>query len=163
MLRKSAVQSSRILAEELQRRRVARGAPPVAIVLSREHRFRRLMRAVMNEVGFEVHTDEEHAGAVQRVARFKPDLVVLDINLAHEHLDWAILEGLREHPGTSNVPVVVCSAASWLLEQRELQLQRECIAAWTEPYSLADLVAAVQYALATSAATDTGLRPPRMA
>jgi CheY-like chemotaxis protein len=148
VLRASAVQSSRVLAEELQRRRVARGAPPVAIVLSREHRFGRLMRAVMNELGFEVHTDEEHAGAVQRLARFRPDLVILDINLAHEHLDWAILEGLREHPGTSGIPVVVCSAASWVLEQRDLQLRRECVAAWTEPYSLADLVDAVRYALA---------------
>jgi CheY-like chemotaxis protein len=126
---------------------VARGAPPVAIVLSREHRFGRLMRAVMNELGFEVHTDEEHAGSVQRLARFRPDLVILDISLAHEHLDWAILEGLREHPGTANIAVVVCSAASWVLEQRDLQLRRERIATWTEPYSLADLVDAVQYAL----------------
>jgi CheY-like chemotaxis protein len=148
VLRASAVQSSRVLAEELQRRRVARGAPPVAIVLSREHRFGRLMRAVMNELGFEVHTDEEHAGTVQRLTRFRPDLIILDISLAHEHLDWAILEALREHPGTSDVPIVVCSAVSWVLEQRDLQLRHECIATWTEPYSLADLVDAVQYALA---------------
>jgi CheY-like chemotaxis protein len=140
------VDSPRTLAEEIKSRRTMRGEPPLAIVVSREHRFGRLMRAVLSELGFDVFTDEEHAGAVQRLARFKPELVILDIELAHEHLGWAILEALREHPGTSDVAVVVCSAASWVLDQRELQLRREHVPTWTEPYSFGDLVGAVRLA-----------------
>jgi CheY-like chemotaxis protein len=148
VLAASVVSSPRTLAEAINSRRTSRGEPPLAIVVSREHRFGRLMRAVLSELGFDVFSDEEHAGAVERLARFRPELVILDIDLAHEHLGWAILEALREHPGTSGIAVVVCSAASWVLEQRELQLRRERVPTWTEPYSLTDLVRAVHLAFA---------------
>jgi CheY-like chemotaxis protein len=143
----SGIDSPRTLAQQIKSRRTGRGEPPLAVVLSREHRFGRLMRAVLSELGFDVRTDEEHAGAVERMARIKPELVILDIDLPRERLGWAMLEALREHPGTAGIAVVVCSAATWVLEQRELQLRREDVPTWTEPYSFADLVEAVRAAL----------------
>jgi CheY-like chemotaxis protein len=118
----------------------ARTGTLTAAVLSRDASFRWLMREVLGDLGLQAHAEEEHAGAVQRVARLKPDLILLDIDIAHERLDWALLDALLEHPGTANIPVIACSAAAWVLEERELRLRRDGIPTWTEPFALSDLL-----------------------
>ena len=128
------------------------GGRPLAVVLSHDRDFRHLLRAFLDDVGLQAHSEEEHAGTVQRLARLSPDLVILDLDPAHEHLDWALLEALREHPGTSDIPVVASSAADWLLQERELPLRREGIPTWTQPFALSDLVDAIRSAFTASTA-----------
>jgi CheY-like chemotaxis protein len=118
-----------------------------AAVLSRDATFRSLIREVLSDLGLQAHAEEEHAGAVQRVARLKPDLILLDIDIAHERLDWALLDALLEHPGTASIPVIACSAAAWVLEERDLRLRRDGILSWTEPFALSDLLGCLSTAL----------------
>lgn len=130
--------------------RTAVRQPPRVLVLSDDQRFVRLTRELLGEVGAEICTQPEGCGPVAFAARLRPDLVILDIGVEHPRLGWAILEGLREHPATLGMPILVCAPARWLLEERVDLLPGDQLRTWCEPFDLGELLSAVEMTTATS-------------
>ena len=58
-----------------------------------------------------------------------------------------MIQGLREYPGTTNIPVVVCAAAVWLLEEHRKFLEDNEVLTWSEPFDIAELVRTLDAAL----------------
>jgi len=46
--------------------------------------------------------------AIELARRIKPQLIILDVMLPQQD-GWEILQNLKNHPTTLNIPVLVCS------------------------------------------------------
>ena len=69
-----------------------------------------LLRMILEDERYQVSVSQEGQGAVERIRENPPDLVILDLKLADASgLD--ILEGMRAHSVTADIPVIVYTAA----------------------------------------------------
>jgi len=69
-----------------------------------------LLRRVLEEEQYQVSVLPQGSGAVQQIRAAPPDLLILDLKLTDaEGLD--ILQELRAHPSTADLPVIVYTAA----------------------------------------------------
>jgi DNA-binding response OmpR family regulator len=119
--------------------RSSRGRPRVA-VLSDDRSFLHVLRTLLGEIGIEIGTHAEACAPVRFIARFHPDLVVLDVCVTHERNAWPVLHAICEHPLTARTPVLVCSATDWLLAEHDSLLQHTAASTWTQPFDLGELV-----------------------
>jgi CheY-like chemotaxis protein len=122
----------------------------LAVVLSHDHSFIKLMHVVLEELGLEPYVDEIRAGNVHTLARLAPRLVVLDVRIGHEHLAWEMVVALRSHARTRQIPIIVCAAAPWVLEKQSPFLTRYSISTWSKPFDPADLVRTLHTALSST-------------
>jgi hypothetical protein len=76
----------------------------LVVAISHDQGLLKLTRSVSSELGLEVYTDEPRQGTLRRIARLRPSLVVLDVQLGHECVAWAILRALKECPATCRNP-----------------------------------------------------------
>ena len=111
-----------------------------AVVLSHDHSLLALMRAVLPELGLEVYTDEIRARITDVIARVRPAAVILDVQLGHEVPAWELVVALAHNPRTRAIPVIVCAAASWMLDKQAPFIERHRLRTWTAPHDLADLL-----------------------
>jgi hypothetical protein len=134
--------------EEIQVRQSASTARRTLVVaLGRERGFHTLLRAVIDEVGYQCYADHLQAGTVQHVARLRPAAVVIDVDVGHERQAWAVIHGLREYPGTTDIPMLVCAAAPWLLDENRRFLKDNDVLIWSAPFDIAELVRTLDAAL----------------
>jgi two-component system phosphate regulon response regulator PhoB len=125
------------------------------VVINDDTAFLDLMEELLEKIeGYRVETIKEWDGAFELVRDTRPDLVVLDIVLGHEERGWTILELLVLDPGTREIPVIVCSAAVRVLQEREAHLARYGVRALAKPFDLDDLLGTVRVMLA-----ERGARP----
>lgn len=112
--------------------------------------FLELMEELLETIeGYDVDVHKEWEGAYQFVKRTQPNVVVLDIVMGHEERGWTILELLTLDPVTKPIPVVVCSAAIWSLQEHEPLLRKYGVQALPKPFDLDDLLEAIKNALAS--------------
>lgn len=79
------------------------------LVVDDEERNRKLLKAVLVPMGFEVFLAESGEVALDEVYRVKPDLILLDIMMPE--LDgFDTLKRLKEDSGTSAIPVIMLTA-----------------------------------------------------
>jgi CheY-like chemotaxis protein len=62
----------------------------------------------ISEAGFRVHTAASGKEGLEKARALKPDVIILDIVMP-EMDGWQVLRGLRQHPATSAIPVIVSS------------------------------------------------------
>ncbi|MDP2306697.1 MAG: response regulator [Pseudomonadota bacterium] len=142
-------------------RAVAPPEPPPLPVLKRilvvddEQEFCRVVQEYLSEVGgYDVEVAFSGFAAGLTVARFHPELILLDINLAQPHqvaMDgFQLLKILQDDPETRAIPVIACTGVP---DPRiEAQVRRGTLYAFLEkPFQLAQLAQLVGEALAVSA------------
>jgi two-component system, OmpR family, alkaline phosphatase synthesis response regulator PhoP len=69
-----------------------------------------LLRMLLEDEGYKVSIMREGRGAFASVQENPPDLVILDLRLA-DASGADILESLRAHEGTAEIPVIIYTAA----------------------------------------------------
>ena len=103
-----------------------------------------LFRDILEGEGYRVSLAPA-APNVDELADLRPDLLVLDLLLGDdEDAAWRLLRGLREDPQLATVPVLVCSAATRLLQQLEPELLNLGAEIVPKPFDLEDLLRAVE-------------------
>jgi CheY-like chemotaxis protein len=125
----------------------------VAVVLGYEHSLLRLVRTLLEELGIEAYKEERADDIVPTVARLRPCVIIIDVDFVHEAHTWTALRALKEDPGTREIPIVLCAAAPWLLDQQKGLLDRAAVRTWTEPYDLLELLRAIDSAVSKPSAT----------
>lgn len=103
-----------------------------------------LISQALHQVGWEVRTCVDPAAACEQVANERPNAVLLDIRLQFPACGWQVLEALRGHVSTRDVPVIVFSGQIRELEEREGWLLERRIGVLSKPFELEDLYDAVQ-------------------
>jgi CheY-like chemotaxis protein len=84
-------------------------APFEIVVADDDDVLRDLLLLNLEAEGLIVHGARNGAEALQQVARYKPDLVVLDVMMpVHDGL--GVLRAMREDPSTAGIPVVLLTA-----------------------------------------------------
>ncbi len=81
------------------------------IVVDDDPDIRRLVEMVLEREGFIVETASSAADFFKLVGTFKPDLVVLDLQLPDED-GFGIIKKLRANPNTANLSVVMLTVQS---------------------------------------------------
>ena len=112
-------------------------------VINDDTAFLELMHDVLVDAGYEVSLHREGAQAHPRVREEQPDLVILDIRMEHPDSGWMVLELLRLDPGTSHVPVIVCSADTLALQAKEDLLRGQGCDILEKPFDLDTLLSMV--------------------
>jgi CheY-like chemotaxis protein len=119
----------------------------LVVAISHDQGLLKLTRSVSSELGLEVYTDEPRQAILCRIARLRPSLVVLDVQLGHECMAWAILRALKECPATCRIPVLACAAARWLLDSQAVLVRDLCFETWSQPYDPAELLTKIDRAV----------------
>lgn len=109
---------------------------------------------LLGEEGYEVATHTNPTLATRHLDQFKPELIILDWMFGWEEIGLTTLHKLRLNPGTADVPVIVCSAATKRVGDVEEYLRAKRVAVLHKPFTFSDLLAAVRAALDSRAAMD---------
>jgi len=118
------------------------------VVINDDTDFLSLMSELLTEVGeYDVEICREGNHAYQFVKERQPDLAILDIRMEGQEAGWAILECLTLDPTTSQIPMIVCSAAIRELQAHQELLDRYGIDVLTKPFDLDALLEKVATAL----------------
>ncbi len=116
------------------------------------------VKAFMEARGYDVDTAHSGAEGRERLAKQRPDLVVLDIMMDYDTDGFNVAFKLREDPETAHIPVIIMSGFTKELETKthvfEPMMYREWPAAkfLEKPVKLADLATAVAELLAADEA-----------
>jgi CheY-like chemotaxis protein len=109
--------------------------------------LRALFRDALEAEGYRVSLAAE-ALDVEAIARLRPDAILLDLLLGEdEEAAWRLAQRVRHDPRLSAVPILVCSAASRLLQRLEPELRALGAVFVPKPFELDDLYAAVEQAV----------------
>jgi CheY-like chemotaxis protein len=88
-----------------------RTEPPAILVVEDDHDSRVMMRSLLEEEGYVVHTAANGRDAVEKLSshRVRPQLLIVDLNMPVMD-GWELMGYLRKHPELSMIPVGVQSA-----------------------------------------------------
>ncbi|MEO6351834.1 MAG: response regulator [Burkholderiaceae bacterium] len=104
---------------------------------------------LMHQSGYEVATARDGEDAMQKIATFQPDLVLLDIMLPLLN-GFEVCQRIRENSQWSRIKVIMLSAKG-----REIEVSKGIAlgadAYVTKPFSTKDLIAQVQRLLTDAA------------
>lgn len=111
--------------------------------------FLEVIQAVLAEEGVRVTTRTAPPDDPATILALAPDVIVLDFVIAGTESGLTFLERLKSDPRIAPIPVVVCTAATRLIERMADQL-----AAWNcrivpKPFELEDLLDALAACLGT--------------
>jgi twitching motility two-component system response regulator PilH len=101
-----------------------------------------LISQVLQDAGYQVQGCTDPRQAMEAVASFQPDGVMLDLMMP-EIDGLTLLQALRRNPETERLPVLVCTAA--VLGRSEMRLFRDMgIGVLPKPFDLEELTPSVE-------------------
>lgn len=101
------------------------------------------MKRYLNELQIDVVSWQHGRGVVDQAVEMLPDVIVLDI-LLPDISGWEVLAGLKAHPGTRRIPVVIAS----VIDERESALAAGAADCLLKPVTRQQLHAVLQRLLA---------------
>jgi CheY-like chemotaxis protein len=103
---------------------------------------------LVEEMGFEVTLMTYAPDELSRIVDERPDLVIVDFILGDRELQgWQLLQKMRMHPATASIPIVACTAAAREVRESEAYLVEQGIEVVMKPFTIKQLIHAVQGAL----------------
>ena len=115
-----------------------------------------LFRTILEELGHRVTAWSFSPDDLSRVTEIAPDLVILDLMMGPTELQgWALLQKMRMHPPTENIPVIICTAATNWVREQEGWLAANGVKVVLKPFKVTDLERAVGDVLALQTMTET--------
>src|SRR5579859_692726 len=117
------------------------------LVVNDDESLLELYRLLLEEEGFEVYTSFSAFEQVTEVEQMHPDLIILDAKLGFHNEGLLFLQKLRLYPGTSRIPVFICTAATLDMREQEEVLRQKNIPILYKPFDLDELLNLVQQML----------------
>jgi DNA-binding response OmpR family regulator len=111
-------------------------APLHAVVMDDALELLPLYEEVLSEEGFRVTLLGDVSADAGEILRLDPDLIVLDLLVAHENRGLPFLRLLRDDPAGADVPVIVCSAANDALHQLDDEIRQLNAALLSKPFDI---------------------------
>lgn len=98
-----------------------------------------LFRDLLHDEGYRVTTDGFSVEMIEMLARIRaeqPDLIVLDFVILDEGKGWQFLQLLKMDRETRDIPVIVCTAASKLVEELQTHLDDMGVSVVLKPFDI---------------------------
>jgi DNA-binding response OmpR family regulator len=110
----------------------------------------KLMYKVLSAYGFEVLGFQRVVKTLEEIQALEPNLLVLGYVRGYQPEILGIIDAIRMHSQTRNMPIVVCTTASCPLEEDSRFTTWPGVSILRKPFAAHDLLAAVQQALVSS-------------
>jgi CheY-like chemotaxis protein len=110
------------------------------VVVDDDSLIRQMIRWALEEEGYVVLEAENGRDALQVLARHKPDLILLDMNMPVMD-GWEFARTYRREADGTGAPIIVLTAA---LDARRWAQEVEAAAYLGKPFQIAELFAKVQ-------------------
>jgi two-component system, sensor histidine kinase and response regulator len=117
---------------------------PTIAVVNDDSAFLHLMYELLTDEGYNCWLHTVGATAYDKIREEMPDLVILDIRMDNEESGWQVLDLLRLDPETHEIPVIVCSADTQQLREKEQRLEDKHATSLEKPFDLPELLAKVR-------------------
>lgn len=104
------------------------------------------------EAGYEVVLRGLAFRDIREVEQVKPDLIILDYLFGNERPGWQMLQLLKMHRSTAQIPVIICTAAIREVVDIEADLLSHDVRLVHKPFDIDDLLSTVTEALARARA-----------
>jgi DNA-binding response OmpR family regulator len=109
--------------------------------------FLDLLAWTFGERGWDTIGFSREQGTFAQLAAAQPDLIILDLHIGPGRSGWDILALLEGDPRTFQIPVIICSAASKEMRDRQEWLEQRGIYALPKPFEIDDLLRLADAAL----------------
>ncbi len=129
-------------------------ARPTIAVVNDDPAFLELMQDLLTDERYSTILLHEGNGAYEAIRQQRPDLVILDLRLEHPEAGWKTLELVRLDPETTDIPVIICSADTRALRDKEGWLRDRDVKILEKPFNLDDLLEMVKDAVGSPAGAD---------
>ena len=116
--------------------------------------FLALVRDILEDDRYETITiDGDRPDALEAIRASRPDLLMIDLRMGSDGLHgWGIAQQVRAEPEFDGLPVLICSADAPALRELEVDLETDQhVASLVKPFSVDDLIAAIDALLAEAA------------
>jgi DNA-binding response OmpR family regulator len=117
---------------------------PLALVVNDTQEILELFRDILTEEGWDVRLTTFAPKDLASVIETDPDLVILDFLIGDEAFGWQLLQKMKMHRATQDIPVVVCSGALQLIRELEGQLAAKNVGVVIKPFDIDDLLATIR-------------------
>jgi CheY-like chemotaxis protein len=119
-----------------------------------------LFRVILEDMGHRMTAWSFSPDDLKQLMEIQPDLVILDLMMGATELQgWALLQKIRMHPPTEDLPVIVCSAATNWVREQEGWLAANGVKVVLKPFKVDHLERAVEQALELPDMTMQGATP----
>jgi len=106
-----------------------------------------MFKLLLEDAGYEVMLTDFPTQQVRDIERINPDLIILDFMFGHENLGWQMLQMLKMHTSTRNIPVIVSSAALNVVRQQQEYLKSQGVAVIYKPFDIDELLGTIKQLL----------------
>lgn len=127
-----------------------RGAVQIAVV-DGDRTLLALLEELFADEGWTTLSCLGGTSAFPTLLQAQPDAVLLDPWLETPSVGWHLLQRLQDDSHTRQIPVIVCSAYSWDVQETDTWLTRRNIAVVSKPFNIEDLLCTIREVLRGSA------------
>lgn len=106
-----------------------------------------LMRALLQDEGYVFEGILTIEGAHQRLRVTQPSALILDVMMSEGEGGWRFLQELKNDPETANIPVILCTGASYFLEKHRDQITEFDCRILPKPFDLDEMLRSIQLAI----------------
>ncbi len=102
---------------------------------------------ILEDEGYQVTMASYVINDMQEMRHIHPDLIILDFMFDGKDTGWQMVQLLKMHQPTADIPVIICTAAQREVREIESFLQAKGIAIVYKPFDIQELLDAVKKAL----------------
>ena len=109
-----------------------------------------MMRMVLEQEGdYRVTTNEMVYENIADIERLQPDLILLDLLMQGREGGWTLLQKLKLHRPTKDIPIVLCTAALADVKEQEAIFTQKSIPILYKPFDVDELLHVVEQVLSS--------------
>jgi DNA-binding NtrC family response regulator len=120
---------------------------PVVVVVDDDQAYLSMMEEVLGEEGYQVIPYGESTGAYDLISKTHPDLVILDMRMAHPGAGLLLLYLIRLDAAIGATPIIVASADTRLLREKTRFFKERACLTLEKPFELQLLLRTIATAL----------------
>jgi DNA-binding response OmpR family regulator len=114
------------------------------LVVNDERAILELIEEILTGEGYEVHLDDHIDLNPAEIERIEPDLIILDYLFGSEAAGLQVLQRLKLNATTAQIPVILCTAATSLVQDAAAQMSAKGVEIVFKPFEIDDLLQAVR-------------------
>jgi DNA-binding response OmpR family regulator len=124
---------------------------PLAIVVNDTQEILDLFKDILEEEGFDAVLASYAPKELDAIIEIDPDVVILDYLIGDEAQGWQLLQKMKMHRKTRDVPCVVCTGAVSLIKELEGHLAAKNVGVVIKPFDIDDLMSTVRMTMDANA------------
>lgn len=120
------------------------------LVINDTQELLEMFRLLLEQENHEVVLSGMPILKISEVEQIQPDLVILDIIFGDQKTGWQMLQMLKMKRTTASIPVIVCTAALYEVQQQEGHLISQGVRVIYKPFDIDNLLTLIDQALKPS-------------